>query len=325
MQRAAWASKMSRNDIKEGEDIVAQARKMCCASCGKSELDDIKLKKCDGCDLVRYCSDNCQQDHRPQHAGKCKERAAELREETLFRQPESSHLGDCPICSVPLPIEDPTFYSCCCKNVCIGCSNANQLHQLEENMPRTCPFCRHPLPIRPEYGDKYMSTLKRVATDNPVALCKLGMELYHKGDYDGAFKYWKKAAALGDADAHFNLSIIYHTGDGVEKDENKNSFHLEEAAIRGHPEARHALALKEGAKGNFERTVKHFIIAANLGHDNSIQTLRKHYKDGLVSKDDLAAALRGHHAAVEATKSPNREMVKLLLGNANASKENKEK
>ena len=68
-----------------------------CAACGIAEIDEIKLKECDGCDLARYCSDDCQQDHRPEHEEACKERAAELRDELLFKQPESTHMGDCPI------------------------------------------------------------------------------------------------------------------------------------------------------------------------------------------------------------------------------------
>ena len=82
------------------DDIVAQARMLCCASCGKSEVDDIKLVPCDACDLVRYCSDECQANHRLEHEAKCKERAVELRDEILFRQPECTHLGDCPILQV---------------------------------------------------------------------------------------------------------------------------------------------------------------------------------------------------------------------------------
>ena len=66
----------------------------CCASCGKAEVDDVKLKQCDGCDLVRYCSGSCQELHRPEHAEKCRKRVAELRDEILFKQPESTHLGD---------------------------------------------------------------------------------------------------------------------------------------------------------------------------------------------------------------------------------------
>jgi hypothetical protein len=53
--------------------------------------------------------------------------------------------------------------------------------------------------------------------------------------------------------------------------------------------------------------VKHFIIAANLGHDDSIQRLKDCFMGGAVSKEDFAAALRAHQAAVNATKSPQRE------------------
>ena len=96
----------------------AWAAEMRCASCGIAKADDIKLKKCD-CDLVRYCSDACQELHRPDHEAVCKERAAELRDELLFRQPESSHYGDCPICCLPLTFDEKTsaLYSCCSKYI----------------------------------------------------------------------------------------------------------------------------------------------------------------------------------------------------------------
>ena len=87
-------------------NIVTEVQIMCCASCGKSELDDVKLMECADCKSVRYCSDECQKDHRPEHEVKCKERATELRDVILFKQPESRHHGDCPICCVPLPIDD---------------------------------------------------------------------------------------------------------------------------------------------------------------------------------------------------------------------------
>eukprot|EP00985_Skeletonema_marinoi_P030204 scaffold31073_cov81-Skeletonema_marinoi.AAC.1 len=100
---------------------------MCCASCGVAEVDDVKLKDCSACDLVRYCSDECQNDHRPQHKGACKKRAAELRDEILFKQPESSDLGDCPICCLPLSLDRnlSILNECCGKLVCVGCDYAN--------------------------------------------------------------------------------------------------------------------------------------------------------------------------------------------------------
>ena len=55
------------------------------------------------------------------------------------------------------------------------------------------------------------------------------------------------------------------------------------------------------------RASKHWIIAAKLGHDESLDFVKDLYKAGLVRKDDLAAAFRGHKAAIDATKSPQRE------------------
>ena len=98
-------------------------------------------------------------------------------------------------------------------------------------------------------------------------------------------------------------------GKGVEKDEIKALYHLEEAAIRGHAEARYDLGCYEWNNNGLDdwRALEHWIIAACLGHDQSLQVLKDCYKVGDVSKDDFAAALRGHYAAVAATKSPQRE------------------
>jgi len=76
---------MTSGVVEESDDI------MYCAACGTAGIDDIKLKDCSACTLVKYCSVKCQKDHRPQHKKECKKRAAELRDELLFKQPESSH------------------------------------------------------------------------------------------------------------------------------------------------------------------------------------------------------------------------------------------
>eukprot|EP00985_Skeletonema_marinoi_P004278 scaffold1876_cov70-Skeletonema_marinoi.AAC.1 len=287
----------------------AEANNMFCASCGIAELDDIKLMDCDDCDLVRYCSDKCQQDHISQHEAACKERVAELRDVILFRQPESNHRGDCPICFLPLPIDlENSMMSCYSKLICRGCEYANDVELEKNRVQNTCPFCRHPTPKTKEEADK--NEMKRAAANDPVALRELGKESCHEGDYDTAFEYWTKAAELGDVDAQYHLSIMYREGDGVEKDEEKEVYHTEEAAIAGHPEARYNLAVDEWENERFDRSAKHFIIAANLGHDGSIQMLKEYYKHGLVSKDEFAAALRAHQAAVDAAKSPQRDAAK---------------
>ena len=278
----------------------------CCASCGIAEIDDITLMSCDGCDLVRYCSDECREDHKSVHEEECKKRAAEVRDELLFKQPENNHLGDCPICSLPMPLntEKTCMHSCCSKVICLGCDHANVQREKEMRLQNKCAFCRKPIPKTKE--EREQRRRKRVEANDPVAIYHEGEEQYWEGDYSRAFKYFAKAAELGDAMAHYRLSTMYNQGYGVEQNEGKEIHHLEEAAIGGHPKARYNLGGHEFINGNAERMVKHLIIAATLGHDDAIKALIAAFKDGQISKETLASALRAHKAAVDATKSPQR-------------------
>ena len=272
----------------------------CCASCGIAEIDEIKLKECGDCDLVRYCSDECQQEHKSKHEEACQKRAAELRDEILFMQPECSHLGDCPICCLPLPLVGKSkypVYSCCCKMICKGCVYANQKRETEGKLQQVCPFCRHPLPKSKE--EEVRNIRKRVEANDPVAICYTGVMHRNEGDYNKALEYLIRSAELGCISAHFYLH------DTV-KNEEERIYHLEEAAIGGHADARHNLGCVEASNGSHGRALKHFIIAANLGHDGSLANLKEAYKCGLVRKEVLASALRAHHASVVATKSPQR-------------------
>jgi len=155
--------------------------------------------------------------------------------------------------------------------------------------------------------------MKRVEANDPVAMRQMGTMRRSEGDYDGAFEYWSKAAGLGDVGAHYQLSGLYRFELGVEKDKKKEVYHLEKAAIGGEPFARHDLGVIENENGRPDRAVKHWIIAAKLGYDESMKTVKEGFKRGLVSKEDFAAALRGHQAAVDATKSPQREEAELAL------------
>eukprot|EP00985_Skeletonema_marinoi_P021564 scaffold13283_cov71-Skeletonema_marinoi.AAC.5 len=276
-----------------------------CASCGIAAVDDVKLKECDDCDLVKYCSDECKQNHKSQHKEACKKRAAELRDELLFSEPESSYLGDCPICMIPLSLdpEKSTMMSCCSKVICDGCSHANKIR--EASLNSSCPFCRELLPTTMEESEK--RRMKRVEVNDPAAMTQWGLEQFVKGNYITAFEHFTTAAGLGDAMAHYQLAGLYQFGRGVEKDKQKEIRHLEQAAIGGHPDARFNLGWNEWNNGNTEKAVQHWIISAAQGQDESIKNLMFAFKEGKGSKDDLAAALRAHQAAVDATKSPHRE------------------
>ncbi len=289
-----------------------------CANCGIAEIDEIKLEECDGCDLVKYCSDKCRGEHREQHSEECKKRANELHERRLFTQPDISHLGECPICFLPMSLdpEKSTFNSCCGQTICNGCTHENFREKFfsgirDEKKASGCVFCRTPLSDKEEYDKR---TKERIEANDPAVLSHMGTECYLKGNFRKALKYLTKAAELGDADAHYKLGCIYSNGEGVEKDDDKTAYHWEEAAIGGHPYARHNLAIDEAKNGNAERTIKHFIIAANLGYDRSMQALLPMCKRGVITKEKYGATLLTHQAAINAAKSSQREAAERIPG-----------
>ena len=75
----------------------------CCADCGKEEEGGISLKTCKPCMQVKYCNAACQKKHWTTHKKSCKQRATELRDEALFKDPPAKE--DCPICFLPMPLK----------------------------------------------------------------------------------------------------------------------------------------------------------------------------------------------------------------------------
>jgi TPR repeat protein len=135
----------------------------------------------------------------------------------------------------------------------------------------------------------------------------MGSKCLEEGDFEGAFEYFTKAAVLGSMGAHYNLSCMYGRGEGVEKNEKKAVYHMEEAAIGGHPDARYNLGNHEWNNGRYDRAMGHFIIAANLGDDDALEAVKQGYEREIVRKEDYEAALQGHQTAVDATKSEQRD------------------
>jgi TPR repeat protein len=174
--------------------------------------------------------------------------SSELYDEILFKQPESSHLGDCPICLLPLPIDPKssnfTILTCCIKAVCKGCTYANQLREMEQSLDQRCPFCRHRMPQTKAEADK--NIMKRAEANDPAAFRELGRQRRNDGDYGSAFEYYSKAAELGDVHAHYQLACLYRIMGNVKKDYTKKAiYHWERAAIGGHPIARYILGEKK--------------------------------------------------------------------------------
>ena len=104
------------------------------------------------------------------HKAMCEKRVAELHDAILFKQPESSHLGDCPICYLPLSLDTSKnrLKLCCSKMICEGCLFANMIRARETKLDPTCIFCRQPdLKTRAEADTDEM---RRVEANDPIAL-----------------------------------------------------------------------------------------------------------------------------------------------------------
>ena len=294
---------MLQNMSTDNKDVVV------CANCGK-EGDN--LKACTACELVKYCNRECQIAHRPQHKKECRKRAAELHDEKLFKQPPPKY-GDCPICFIRMPSlgSGSSYFACCGKAICSGCIHAPVYDdQGNEMIEKICPFCRVPAANSEE---EYVERLnKRVEAGDFIAIGKLG-GYYAAGengfpqDYTKALELWHRAADLGYARAYCNIGWAYLHGSGVNADKKKSIYYFELAAMGGSVLAQSNLGLNEGIVGNYDRALKHFMIAVRSGNNDSLKNIKELYKCGHATKEDYTKALQAYQAYLGEIKSPQRD------------------
>ena len=234
------------------------------------------------------------------------ERASCHTDEALFKQPPPRE--ECPICLQTLPIaaREWKYQSCCGKLLCYGCIHA--AYTADDR--RLCPFCRTP-EARSE-GEYVKRVNKRVDGGDAVAIHNLG-GYYRRGDMglpqdrDKAMELWLRAGELGCADAYYNVGHAYRRGQGVERDIEKAKHYYELAAMEGFVIARHVLGNLEMDTGNMSRAVKHYMVSAGAGDDDSLKGIREGFMRGHVTKDDFEKALRSHKEANDEMKSDQRE------------------
>ena len=160
---------------------------------------------------------------------------------------------------------------------------------------------------------------KRAVADDAVATYNLGC-CYHDGeislpqDYDKAMELWLRAAELGCAIAYGSIADSYREGQGVERDTKKAKYYNELAAMGGEVSARHNLGCMEKDAGNMSRAVKHWMISAGAGYDDSLKMIRVCFMKGKATKDEFEKVLRAHKAANDEMKSDQREGAAAIHG-----------
>ena len=274
-----------------------------CANCGKEGSD---LNICNKCQMVKYCNAACKKKHRSRHKKKCERRVAELHDEALFKPPPPRE--DCLICMIPLPSLETgsRYYRCCGKEICSGCIHAISLR---DNGVGLCPFCRTQTPNDEETVKR---TKKRVEAGDADAMFDLGC-FYNSGDYGlprddtKALELYYQAGELGIADAYCNIGNAYRNGRGVERNDAKANHYYKLAAKGGYDTARHNLGCSEGRAGNWDRAIKHWLIAAGGGYSDSVKTIQQLYTIGHAAKDDYSNALRAYQTYLDEIRSDQRD------------------
>ena len=241
-----------------------------CANCGKEGSDITNI--CNKCKQVKYCNAACIKKHRHEHKKDCEEhirlvaeRAIELHDIELFKQPPPKE--DCPICFIHLPsiITGWRYKSCCGKVICSGCAYAPVYDdQGNEVDNKKCPFCRTPKSKSEEEAIERIK--KRKEAGDAYATYDLGC-CYRDGDdgypqdYTKAIELWHRAGKLGYSFAYNNIGCAYEHGQGAKLDEKKATHYYELAAMGGNVNARYNLGNLEGRAGNMDRALKHYLIA----------------------------------------------------------------
>jgi len=298
-------------------DMSADGVVSVCANCGKEGNDVNNI--CNKCKMVRYCNAACKKKHRHKHKKECEEharlvaeRAAELHDEELFKQPPLLH-ENCPICFLRMPSlgAGSRYQSCCGKVICTGCLHAPVYDSQGNEVDKyKCPFCRVPVPSSEAEGIKRMK--KRVETGDSRAMFNLAFYYYHglfglPQDYRKALELWHQACELGFVYAYNYIGVAYDWGRGVEVDTKKAIHYTEQAAMRGDETARYSLGTLEKNKGNMDKAVKHYMIAIKDGDSDAVNQMKELYSDGHATKDDYTKALQSYQEYLGEIKSEQRD------------------
>jgi len=319
------------------------ATNSCCAECGND--GGVRLKVCKACMQVRYCSADCQKNHWPKHKKDCKERAAELRDELLFKDPPAKE--ECPICFLPMPIDliccislppatvssvpihdyataneelvkidTAHYFPCCGKRICGGCVHSC----IQSGNTRKCPFCNSDRGGQTD-GELVAEMMKRVAA-NDAASINLLAHHYHRGqlgvqqDHAKAMELYTRAADLGCSKAHQHMADSYHEGGAHNElgniyyeggDMKKAKFHFKAAAMAGNEVARYNLGCLEAESGNIERAIKHWAIAASAGYHKAMFQLKIGFENGYVSRESIDSTLAAYNSSCAEMRSEARD------------------
>jgi len=143
-----------------------------------------------------------------------------------------------------------------------------------------------------------------------------GIAAVEQGDYSRAVEIFRPLAEAGDAEAQYNLAILYRSGHGVAKDLEKSRQWFLRAAEQGIAAAQYHLGYMydtgEGAEQNDRYAFLWYRKAAEQGHPKAQTNLGVMYANGSGVAQDLKLAYVWFNLAAAQGYAPafqNREML----------------
>ena len=137
----------------------------------------------------------------------------------------------------------------------------------------------------------------------------VGMMAFARGDYRAALAEWRPLAERGQAEAQFNLGVLYDGGLGIERDYAQAADWYRRAAEQGHARAQFNLAVLYadglGLARNYAEAARWYRQAADQGKAEAQFNLGVLYENGLgvienrtdAARWYLLAAAQGHTVA----------------------------
>jgi len=121
-----------------------------------------------------------------------------------------------------------------------------------------------------------------------------GMKAYIREDYAAAVQEWQPLAEQGNAEAQYNLGILYHKGRGVPQDDVQARKWYAKAAAQGLAKAQFSLGTLyfngEGGPKDYKQALRWFHLASDQGEALAQTKIAIMYDDGEgVPKDKVQA------------------------------------
>ena len=117
-----------------------------------------------------------------------------------------------------------------------------------------------------------------------------------KGDYGVAYRKWLALAKAGNADAQYNLAVMYVRGDGLQKSNKLALYWFLKAAKHGHPLSQFTLGKMYfkgvGVRRNYKKSFKWLEKAAKQGHIKARNNIALMYYKGTGVKRDISKAFK---------------------------------